>query len=360
MVMVVECGSCHSRFRVKKSLLEGAFAIRFRCRSCGGFIVVRNPEMHKIAEVPAAPAMHSGPGEPVIARNPAPSDTPDQHVEPDNLAAASTFAPPNAHVEPEKPLLRDRHVPWDPYIEPERSDAASAPSFPGEAGPGAVLPEDLVPAVHWGEKRFDRDTVGGAEAGKRVATGSRPLADRKRSWAIGVFRLFAGLGIILLLASGAYYLGAFNPWGESTVKKDTLPPSSNSASAPSTPAYEVRNLDAYIPREAVAGNLFVITGTVRNMGSSPTRGIRIQATLFGTDNQVLMRQETRAGSRIDKYGLSRLTRVAIEEELAAARTGAGTGNHDVPPGASLPFIVVCFDPPGVVESYEVLATNAGP
>jgi hypothetical protein len=324
MVMVVECESCRSRFRVKKSLLVGTHAIRFRCRACGGFIVVRNPDMPKITEIPAAPPAHPWPVEPSIAVKP---------------------SPPEKYTDPERPPGTVKTAPPDSYVEPEGPPVAGDPSAPaGEAVSIFDRLEDFVPVVHTAEERFGQDAVGEAGGGKRDATDIRFLAERKRAWAIGVFRLFALLGILLLLASGAYYIGAFNPW------------SSKAASAQAKPVFDLQNLEAYIPREAVAGNLFVISGTVRNVGNAPSRGIRIQATLFGNDNQVLMRQESLAGNRIEKTALSSLTRAAIEGQLAAVRPGTGTGNQDVPPGSFLPFTVVCFDPPGVVESYEVLAT----
>jgi predicted Zn finger-like uncharacterized protein len=317
MVLVVECESCHSRFRVKKSLLGGTFAIRFRCRTCGGFIVARNPDMPKIGEVPS----------------PVPSPTP---VSPEVPGAPATDR------EPDRP---EGAVPFEP--------AKSDPPVP-------EVPriDDLVPFSPVEDASRDRVRTANAAPEKRVATGTRSTAIRKREWAIGVFSFFAGLGILLLLASGAYYLGAFNPWGLSPAKKPAVPHSPNAASATAKPVFEVQNLDAYIPREALAGNLFVITGTVKNVGNASSRGIRIQATLFGKDNQVLIEQTALAGNSIDKFALPHLMRAAIEGHMAAARTEAGTGYHDIPPGNSLPFTVVCFDPPGVVESYEVLATNA--
>jgi len=43
MAMIVVCESCRSRFRLNESLLKESDAIRFRCRKCGGPIMVRNP-----------------------------------------------------------------------------------------------------------------------------------------------------------------------------------------------------------------------------------------------------------------------------------------------------------------------------
>ena len=40
----VDCEACKSRFRLDSSLFQGAKAIRVRCRKCGGYIIVRNPE----------------------------------------------------------------------------------------------------------------------------------------------------------------------------------------------------------------------------------------------------------------------------------------------------------------------------
>src|SRR3990172_8215247 len=42
--MIVECPSCHARFRLDESLFQGSKGIRIRCRKCGEGIAVLNPE----------------------------------------------------------------------------------------------------------------------------------------------------------------------------------------------------------------------------------------------------------------------------------------------------------------------------
>lgn len=350
MVIVVECESCDSRFRVKRTLLDGSFAIRFRCRTCGGYIVVRNPEMRKIAAVPA-------PTRPFSSLSTEASAEPATLPEPEVPAVASMSAPPAAPLEPEMPATVDEPPPSDSYIAPEMPVVASKPAPPGAAGLEAVRLEDLVPFVPEGEVRAARNSSSVTGAVKRVSTEIRSTAFKKRPWAIGILSFFVGLGI-LLLASGAYNFGVSNPWERSAGKKSPIQRSSGAASVPLKPAYDVQNLDSYIPREAIAGNLFVITGTVKNVGKAPSRGIRIQATLFGKDKKVLVKQASIAGNYIDKFTLPYMMRTTIIGHLAAARYEEGSGNNNIHPGNSLPFIVVCFDPPGKVESYEVLATNA--
>ena len=65
MAMVVECESCRSRFRLNESLLKESKAVRFRCRKCGGSIMVRNP--HAPPDIPdsAVPAIIAAP--PMVA-----------------------------------------------------------------------------------------------------------------------------------------------------------------------------------------------------------------------------------------------------------------------------------------------------
>ena len=349
MAMVVECESCRSSFRLNESLLKGSKAIRFRCPSCDGYIVVRNPEMHKIAPVPS-PAPSTPPVSP--ERPAAPATHPEQE-----MAAVATLAPPDSCIEPEMPTVSSKPAPTVVGGEPEASAVGNKTAFSGEADPGAIPLEDLVPFVPEGEVRSDRDTVGGMGAVKRVATETRPTVFRIRALAIGVISFFAGLGILLLLSSGAYYIwGAIDPWVISPAKKPSLAGGANAASTQPKPIFDVLNLDAYISREAVAGNLFVINGTVKNVGNASSRGIGIQATLFGKDNQVLIKQAAIAGNYIDKFALPHMVRDSIEKHLAA-RDEAETWNHDLPPGNSLSFTVVFFDPPGMAESYEVLATS---
>jgi predicted Zn finger-like uncharacterized protein len=331
MVMVVECDSCHSRFRVKKSLLEGAFAIRFRCRTCDGFIVVRNPGMHKIGPVPS-------PTLPPAIVSPEVPAAPARDPEPEMPANAGKPSPPAALREPDVPAVGKKPAPQAP------------------AGPQGTRLEDLIPFLPEGEVCTDRAKIDGAVAAKSVRAETRSATFRKRAWTVSLLTSLAGLGI-LLLASGAYYLWNSHPWGGSPGKKSSGPRSASAAPTPLKPAYVVQNLEWYIPREAIAGNLFVITGTVKNVGKGPSRGIRLRATLFGKDRKVLMEQTSIAGNYLDKGTLPYMARPAIEVHLAG-RSGEGTGNRDIPPGNSLPFVVVCFDPPGNVETFKVIATDA--
>ena len=304
LMMVVECDSCHSRFRVKKSLLDGASMIRFRCPTCDGFILVRNPFMQKIASVPSPtpPASIVSPGFPAAT---------DKNTEPGKSVVSREDAPRGTHPESEIPAV------------------ACRPATPAAPHPKIGRLEDLVPYAP-----PERDPAGNAPPGMRVVKKTRPSILNRLAWVIGILSFFAGVG--LFAASGDYNFGNFGG---------------------SKPAYDVQTLDSYFLPEAVAGDLFIITGKVKNVGKTSSRGIRIRAILFGKGDKVLMEQTSVAGNYLDNAVLPYMARPAIEVHLAG-RSMEGTGNRNIPPENSLQFIVVCFDPPEKVERFKVLATDA--
>lgn len=320
MPMVVECESCRSRFRLNESLLQESKAVRFRCRKCGGSIMVRNP--HAPPDIPVPAVSENTPDSPVAAdistmvRNPNP--LPDIPVP----AVSVKIAPPSASdissvVRPE-------------IVEPP----------PGEIrDPSTAVPRRDV-LVHFSpEKGF---------------IPLKPPIRRKPSPGRNI--LVAGLPI-LLLAGGILYLGItaagqellgrwFPSWG-------AVP----QASAPAKPAYDVREMKSAVHKQAAAGNLFVVSGTVVNVGKGPSRGIDVRATLFGEDNKVLMENSSIAGNLIDEPTLRHMNRNPIEAGLKMEHRERGE-HRDILPGDSLPFMVVFFDPPGKIVSFTVRAVDA--
>jgi hypothetical protein len=124
------------------------------------------------------------------------------------------------------------------------------------------------------------------------------------------------------------------------------------------PVFDVQNLKGHLNEQATGERLYVIKGTVTNVGKTLSRGIRIQATLLGTDNQAIMQNETFAGNLIDESLMPHMNRVRIEGFLGM-RYGEGNANRDIPVGMSLPFMVVFFDPPEGIQSFTVKALDVG-
>ena len=272
MDMAVECESCHSRFRLNTSLLKQSKAVRFRCRKCGGFIMVRNPNP------PAIP--------------------PDSTV------------PPNIDVEPPPPHKSPAPLPGDlVYFSP---------------GKEVVLP--------------------------KASTRRRPSPGRNL--------LVAGLSI-LLLAGGVLYFGTTKA-GQG-VLGDWFPSLgfAQKASASARPVYDVRELKPTAIEKTVAGNLFVVRGTVVNVGKGTSHGILMRAALIGVDNLVFMENSSLAGNLVDEPTLLRMDRTPIEVYLKMEHGEEEARDHrEILPGMSLPFMVVFFDPPAKIGSFTVHAVDA--
>jgi len=162
---------------------------------------------------------------------------------------------------------------------------------------------------------------------------------------------------ILLLAGGMIYFGATEAMQELLGRWFPSRGSVPEATVGSRPAYEIREMKSAVHEQAVAGNLFVVSGTVVNVGKGSSRGIQVLAALLGEDNRILMENSSVAGNLIDEYALRHMTRNPIEADLKMEHKEGGE-HRDILPGKSLPFMVVFFDPPGKIESFTVRAADA--
>jgi hypothetical protein len=159
---------------------------------------------------------------------------------------------------------------------------------------------------------------------------------------------------ILLLAGGAFYFVDGNSGRKPSGHVFPVQPQSPSGH----PVFYVQNLKGHLNEQATGERLYVIKGTVTNVGKTLSRGIRIQATLLGKDNQAIMQNETFAGNLIDESLMPHMNRVRIEGFLGM-RSGEGNANRDIPVGMSLPFMVVFFDPPEGIQSFTVKVLDVG-
>jgi len=413
--MLIVCEGCGARFRMNRALFQDAQGARIRCRKCGGHIEVRLPEASPVLEesptfpadisdavrtqpVPSPPDEQAIP--PVSARieaEPEPEPVPEAELE--SVAEAELELLDEAELEP----VAEAHVPGE--LETPVEAQANVPTFePGDAVPeeepahahpspwmetfpprhlpdAAPVGEPEAGIVHSGhpgrwdsrlEELFLRPVVAdGApepdssreEHAAEMASFKRRLrASNRRGPSMRTIFLLVVPGI-LLLAGGAFFFRDTKPSQE--LLRRFFPPSGpantatpvSTASAVEKPAYEIRDMKSSYAKAFIGGNLFVIQGTVANVGKGPSPGIRVHATLLGKDNQALVDNTVFAGNLVDNTTLHHANRALIEGFLAV-RYGDGNVNRDIPAGKSLPFMVVFFDPPGKIEYFTVKALDA--
>lgn len=249
--MIVNCGSCGSRFRLDEALLKGAKGARIRCRSCGsGIVLLKDP---------------GGPGDAASQKIPRVEDL---------------FLPP--------------------------PDPAEARSFlaAGATRNPAVSRRFLLPAI---------------------------------------VLVFLALAVAISFRRPA-----------SVARIPAPPPVARVAGAA---AYEIRDVEGRWSLRQDDRSIYVIRGTVVNVGKIPSQGIRIRAALLGTDNRSIAEGGAFAGNMIDETLLPHMETVRVEAFLGL-RYGERNTNRDIPAGGSLPFMVVFFDPPAPVGSFSVRAVDA--
>jgi predicted Zn finger-like uncharacterized protein len=157
---------------------------------------------------------------------------------------------------------------------------------------------------------------------------------------------------ILAAAAAAYILFSLKPFRTMPAKA----PAFSGNSAAGKPAYEIRDAEGHLNRSTTGQVFFVVRGTVENVGEGRSDGIRVRASLLGTDNAVVMVGGSFAGNLIDENLIPHMPRVRVEEFLGM-RYGEGNSNRNIPKGGSLPFMVVFFNPPGPIGSFSVTAVD---
>ncbi len=315
--MDITCGDCGARFHLDRALMKGSKAARLRCRKCGGIIVVRLREESPVPNPPPVPA----------AKEVAPKE--------DAFEADISGVVTSEPVPPAPDEEAEAIPPAHGMIE----SALEALPLPGEEAAPESIP---VPP----EENTAEETA---------ATEPERKASFRRGPSLLNVLLLSVLAL-LLLAGGAYYFGGTKSMREGLGRLVTGWGSGRTGSAPEKPVYDIRDVKWYVYEGSTAGNLFVIKGSVANIGKAPGAGIRIQATLLGKDNEALAEKTAFAGNLLDEASLRKMDVAGIEAVLAN-RFGEGNVNREILTGKALPFMVVFTDPPGKIDSFMVKAID---
>jgi len=161
------------------------------------------------------------------------------------------------------------------------------PDIPG----GKVLRlEDIF--IHPSAVKGDRIPDGGID-GPMVIRSPGPgwIPPRRRPRYRRPLFLAAAISI-LLLAGGTFYIVDGNSGRKSS--GNVIPV--RARSAPEHAVFDVGNLKGYLNKQASGEPLYVVKGTVTNVGKVLNRGIRIEATLLGKDNQAIERTRPSPGT----------------------------------------------------------------
>ncbi|RJP21028.1 MAG: DUF3426 domain-containing protein [Deltaproteobacteria bacterium] len=466
--MIIECQTCHARFRLDESKIKGRGA-RVKCRKCGeGIIVLKDggigsvlPEggpdggldlssalrdsaadlfppaappspQDNLIPFPAPPREETppppipegkdevdlafdrflAPGEPHTLTHPGEAETDAQAAEPPGREAElpavhaadeePPFPPVGSIVEPppEEPprafgeggflltdsetldFLKEGHRAAEPRPVADISFAISADPIdleatslrepamtpaptPEEEAAGKGLPiegnvtppgeqstvdvppfREAEPAPDAGARRPPREAAApAAPAPSRPASSLSP----------------AGAGVALLLAVAVVAAGYLGLTSSGRKMLESVVPGAaallgGGGGTTSASRYEVTNVIGYYESGAASRRILVIKGQVANQSSTEKSGIRILAALQDAGGKTLAEGAVYAGNMVSGETLKKGNREAMIKTLSNP-LGDGLANMHVPPGKSVPFMVLFFDAPETIDSYRLEARD---
>jgi len=119
------------------------------------------------------------------------------------------------------------------------------------------------------------------------------------------------------------------------------------------------DIDSTFVKNTKAGNLFVITGRIKNGYSDDRSFIRVTGKLY-TKGKILFQKKTvSCGNALSDIELSNLELAAIKKRLLN-RLGDNKSNIRVKPGQELPFMIVFDNLPADLEEFAIEAEGSAP
>jgi hypothetical protein len=164
------------------------------------------------------------------------------------------------------------------------------------------------------------------------------------------------LGLLLLGIGGLAYFGSRA--GERNPGKAAVSGSGTTGvSSVSGDRYGFERIETYYSRSKESGNLFILKGRVAEAGEVAGKGrIRVHATLLNPDNRLIAEKTVYAGIMVPNEVLLHQDRASIEQALSG--NGGEAPGKGIPPDGTVPFMVVFFDVPKNISSYQLTADKA--
>lgn len=253
----------------------------------------------------------------------------------------------SAPVGGESSYLREPDAPRTP-LEDWASPASEEISLEGNVTPPPAEPDIEIPPY-----REEEPVPPSMEPPVRPGSPA-PESPRQRSSA----GIAVAVVVAVLLAAGGY-LG-LTPSGRKTLER-TIPGVAalwgGKPAASEAPKYDLRNVIGYYESGSASPRILVIKGQVANLSTVEKSGIRVQATLLDNTDAVLAQQVVYAGNMLSGETIRKGDRDTLSK-LLGNRFGERLANMNVAPNKAIPFMVVFFDAPATMDSYNLEAKDS--
>ncbi len=182
----------------------------------------------------------------------------------------------------------------------------------------------------------------------------KPVADKKK------LGLIVGIicGFILMGVAGWYLypmVSKYFPKKEKKINQTTA--ASNGTSLDAIKKIALEDVKQYFVKNDIVGKLLVIQGKAVNHFNKPKALIKIEATLYDDKGNVLEKKDILCGNTLSLFQLQSWPKKRLEDELNS-KVGILMKNTNIPPGGSVDFMVIFYNPPPNMSEYGVKVIQA--
>lgn len=258
----------------------------------------------------------------------------------------------------------------EPKVTPETSRAPEHPGSPFEdemdeipEGPRVRIEIPSTPAVAAGaaspEKPFEAKSAHKPSAlrnqgqprpapeAPRAATAAAPPPRKSRRWLVMLL-------VLVVLAAGAFGLYSFFYHTPFSLSLPSIPFLDRFKTSDVDESGRLRinildRSDRFV-ENVRSGNLFVVSGKVRNDYSMPRKLIKINGNLFSRDQSLVQSQVVIAGNQLSDQELTELDIATMGQRLQQTQPTAGL---TLQPGQAMGFMIVFWNLPADLEKYTL-------
>ncbi|MFW6323688.1 MAG: DUF3426 domain-containing protein [Desulfovibrionales bacterium] len=322
--MVVQCPKCRTKYRLDDELVSPDGA-KVRCSRCKEEFTVF-PESTQ--EPSVAPADESPPASP--------------DLDEDFLG-----------------LFDDEE---DTSSGPEQSTQDGLPKAGPSQEKSSQQEDELDFAAQ--EESLEQDSGTGSEDDSRKPEEGEPKKSggkkgaRKRTTVLLIILLLVALG-----AAGYFYYPQLKPYLPAWIT-DTINPPPNTGVVQNTDdaADSIENIALvdvrqYFVTNEKTGQIFVIEGKAVNNYPDTRELIKLQASLYDGQGEIIESKQFLCGNTISLFQLQVLSEKELQSALQA-KVGVLTNNTNVQPGEECPFMTVFLNPPETVQEFGIKVVEA--
>jgi hypothetical protein len=121
----------------------------------------------------------------------------------------------------------------------------------------------------------------------------------------------------------------------------------------------LQDVRQYMVQNEKIGQVLVIEGKAVNNSQAPKEMIKIQASLFDAQGNVLSQKEFLAGNTVSLFQLQVLSKEALDSALES-KVGVLTNNTDIAPSEDVTFMTTFTNPPENLAEFSLKIVQARP